>query len=196
MATGPNDVQQTELLRPVGVPTALENSFLDGDLPPQLLSAYPELFDEMDLALVQEQRQPKFLFKNWMAAIDLFQRRGYASLQDPYFKPNHTRKYSKMREILPAGVADLVSRPKVVKGREAPNLLAYRVDGTQTNWWFAHVARVRPGAKPSLEQEKLDFFAEITRLTNKPIRLIPVEVGFTSTPLKLTRLNPPADAAR
>ena len=174
-----------ESRRSTFISAATEQEFIEGDLAESLRSAYPELFDDDDLKLVQPNSQPRMLMKNWMAAIDLFQREGWMSLQDPYFKPSHSAKHTRMRELVPAAVADLLTRHASPKaGGEPPNLLAFREgDRGTTEWRFAHVVK---NGTSELDPKKLELFQSLFELTGQRIWMIQFEV--VEGPLRFERL--------
>ena len=93
---------------------------------------YPQLFDDDDLRITQQQEQGHFY--EWLAAITLFHRSGVLALVEKYlFGRAHPRKDRIVRRLLtPDQIACLRSLPN-----QPPDLLLYTP--TFDRFWFAEV---------------------------------------------------------
>ena len=136
------------------------DKFRDGSLASSWAKQYPQLFDDQDLRLSMSQNV--YHFFEWLGAILLFNTTGYLSLVEKYEFKRHKRKQGILKQIMSSEVLDLIQN----KDTQCPDLLAYAPD--RSGWFFCEVK----GPGDRLTSAQKHYFGDLSRLTEKPIRII------------------------
>ncbi len=151
---------------------SLWNEFQTPALPTRLQAGYPQLFDlDDDLRLAHT--QPDMYCKNWFAAIDLFERRGLQSIQAMYEMPNHVRKHTVFRNLMPETVCAFL------EGRDRelgpPSLLTFTgTPPASRRCQFVHVEHTQ-----TVDGDRLLLFEHLAELSGLRIGLVCVHVGVS-----------------
>lgn len=147
----------------------------NGKLRSRLTKKYPKLFDELDMENATS--QPKSHFFEWFGAIHFLKTKRWASLIEKYHCKKHKRKLVVFKAVLAKSypkkkVDEIVRFVSRVKGEkrhpQPPDLFVFSPN--KRAWFFCEVK----GGQDRLRKRQLDYFAELSRLTGKPIRLLEI----------------------
>jgi len=135
-----------------------------GGLMPEWKLRFPELFDEQDVGIAEN--QPDYHFWEWLAAIVLYHATGYRALVEKYAYANHPRKQEIVAKLLPEDVLRVL-RDRTEHGSiQGPDLLMYAPD--MSDWFFCEVK----GPGDRLRSEQMSKFEALATVSGKPVRLL------------------------
>lgn len=137
-----------------------------GHLAAEWADRFPELFDELDVQLVETQAQFGHHFVEWLTAILLYHTTGYLSLVQKYEFRKHRRKEEIVEKMLPVDVLTILRDRKEYGHAQAPDLLVYAPDFS--DWYFCEVKG--PGDRLGPEQKRK--FESLATVSGKPVRLL------------------------
>ena len=111
--------------------------FKTGDLFDRWMSRYPEIFDEVDVRIIGNQRcYPNgngYHFFECLTAVVLYETCGYLSLLEKYETQSHARKVKLFKETVPTAIAQYV----LANRAGAPDLFVYHPE--TRDWFFCEV---------------------------------------------------------
>jgi len=127
---------------------------------------YPFLFDVRDASLANDYNgralSPHFL--EWFAAIKIYEKLGYYSLNENYETAGHAAKQGLLRKMASEEAFRFMTNPHPIYGEGlCPELLLYRPDFS--DWCFCTVK----GPKGSLTPERARYWRELITITGKKI---------------------------
>ena len=155
-----------ELLATIEVDESLRKRFQTGELARGWQAKYPKLFDDDDLRLALS--QPINHFYEWMAAIHLYENKGYYSLVEKYQYKNHKRKQTIMQKLDFDDLRKVMDYQRLKNREQSPDLLVYKPDFS--DWFFCEVK----GGLDRLRKVQESHFEIIAALSGKPIYLIEI----------------------
>jgi VRR-NUC domain len=135
-----------------------------GGLMPEWKLRFPELFDEQDVGIAEN--QPDCHFWEWLAAIVLYHATGYRALVEKYAYANRPRKQEIVAKLLPDDVLRVLRDRTEHGSTQGPDLLMYAPD--MSDWFFCEVK----GPGDRLRQEQMSKFEALARASGKPVRLL------------------------
>lgn len=133
---------------------------------------YPFLFDVRDASLANDYNgralSPHFL--EWFAAITLYEKLGYYSLNRSYETVGHAAKQGLLRKLVSEEAFRFITKPHPVYGAGlCPELLLYRPDFS--DWFFCTVKGAKGGPTP----EQARFWRELLTITGRKIMQVTVK---------------------
>jgi hypothetical protein len=137
-----------------------------GTLAAEWAGRYPELFDELDVRLVETQAQFGHHFVEWLAAILLYHTTGYLSLVSKSEFDKHRRKREIVEKVLPADVVTVLRDRTKLGYVQGPDLLVYARDFS--DWFFCEVKGPGDRLRPVQERK----FEALATASGKPVRLL------------------------
>jgi hypothetical protein len=143
--------------------------FASGKLWREWIAQYPDIFDEDDCRLAQNQAHLHHHFFEWRAAIWLYEKKGYLSLVEKYQFNNHKRKQSIFLPRISSNLelVNLIAHPKDHGRVQCPDLFVYKPD-SPTDWFFCEVK----GGADRVRDEQASYFEMLFNACHKPVRLI------------------------
>jgi hypothetical protein len=121
---------------------------------------YPEIFDEQDIQITNN--QPHYHFFEWLGAVLLYESLGYLSLIEKYETKSHSRKFDIFTKTAPQEVVEYVLENR----SGVPDLFVYSPD--RSDWFFCEVK----GLADRLQQNQLDSIAKLEALSVKDVRVL------------------------
>ena len=143
--------------------------FRAGELWQEWAKAYPDVFDDKDVAIARNQAGPKMglHFFEWLAAVLIYQSFGYLSLLQQYEFKAHDRKRRVLRELVTAEVFSLITNHGAAFGGvQSPDLLVYARD--RSDWFFCEVK----GPTDRLRDPQRKYFDALSDAIGRDIRVI------------------------
>lgn len=135
-----------------------------GSLMPEWKLRFPELFDEQDVGIAEN--QPDYHFWEWLAAIVLYHATGYRALVEKYEYANHPRKREIVAKLLPDEVMRVLRDRSEHGSVQGPDLLMYAAD--MSDWFFCEVK----GPGDRLRSEQMSKFEALAMVSGKAVRLL------------------------
>jgi hypothetical protein len=135
-------------------------AFKRGALRDKWVKQYPELFDEDDVRITQNQNDKHFF--EWLAAVVIYNTTGYLSLIEKYEFHNHNRKRRIIEKMLDKEQISILESGK----NQCPDLFVYAPD--YTDWFFCEVK----GNTDRLRESQEKYFKRLMETTDKPVFLI------------------------
>lgn len=107
---------------------------------------YPQVFDEDDLRITRH--QPKYHFREWLAAVYLLHRDGALCLVEKYiYDDTHPRKAKAVQGLLTQAQLAALRRWRKDYKVQPPDLLVYSPDWS--SFWFAEIKGRRSDLGPN-----------------------------------------------
>lgn len=145
---------------------SLKEEWKAGKLHPHWVDKYPNLFDEDDIRLAENQSEYGYHFVEWLSTILLYNSTGYKSLISKYEFSNHKKKTEIISKIFENGLPIPKFNAENITNTQYPDLLVYRPDFK--DWFFCEVK----GPGDRLSKEQRIFFEALALETNEPVRMI------------------------
>lgn len=153
---------QFKVLGPYRVNREQRERFMYGELWQQWSKEYPQIFDEKDQEFAGKFAYDGRGFYEWLAAVTMYETKGYLSLVDYYQFKTHARKNRLFQQFVgPNGVALARSTHTYF-----PDLLVYKPD--LTDWYFVEAKGPGDFLRPSQEV----LFPQVIEVTGKSIYLM------------------------
>ena len=134
--------------------------FRNGALVDIWASRYPQLFDDRDIELAQN--QPNYHFFEWLSAVMLFEATGYLSLLENYTAKSHPKKLEKYQTIVQTEIFEYT----INNQSGLPDLFSYSPD--EQHWLFCEVK----GGPDKVRDNQDERMAELEKRTGKTIWII------------------------
>ncbi len=147
---------------------AQHDLFRSGPLFETWATAYPMLFDDIDLALARSQARLGRHFVEWLAAIHLFHTRGWISLQAKYLYKKHKAKRAIVEGLVSSEAMDFFNSLKPAEYYQSPDLFSYTPSTGE--WRFVEVKNRRSSDK--LRQSQIAFFDRVLEATGAELHLV------------------------
>ena len=161
--------------RTYGYDPRQEKLFAEGKLAPVWRKRYPFLFDDADLNWARW--RTNYHFREWLAAILLYESGGYYSVQPNYVFSKHRRKKQCIDGVLKAKHRDLWKFIGADDGADAdasgnPDLFVYHPTKCQSGDWFFCETKRRSEHLARTQKER---FPRLYQLTRKPVLVLRFE---------------------
>ena len=143
--------------------------FKSGGLREEWRLAYPDIFDEQDVVIAENQGGSplNYHFHEWLAAILIYHAFGYLRLVEQYEFKVHRRKRAVLREFLSDEAFSLVTDHAQRFGRvQGPDLFVY--SRARSDWFFCEVK----GPGDRLRKGPIRYFEALVTATGKDVRVI------------------------
>jgi hypothetical protein len=155
--------------------------FKSGKLWQEWHRRYPEIFDDDDLRLAQNQAHLGYHYCEWQAAIFLYEKTGYRSLVEKYHFRRHKNKQNILRKLVSPELLLFIADKRYPEfGRvQVPDLLVYKPN--YSDWFFCEVKG--PNDRVRKVQER--YFEQLARVSKKPIWLVRLKLPKRGEGLEL-----------
>lgn len=147
----------------------LHIQFRSEELYNQWAHNYPMLFDSDDLRIAISQASMGYHYYEWLSAILIYHTLGKYSLIEQYQFKSHQRKYDKLIKLTTIDAIDFIRSHPEFGEVQCPDLLVYEPDFS--DWYFCEVK----GPNDRLRETQIEFFMELSKRTNKPIKTVEFE---------------------
>ncbi len=134
--------------------------FRSGELVKEWSLKYPQLFDDHDVRIANNQLH--YHFFEWLGAVLIYESTGSLSLIEKYETKLHKRKFETFKEVVPTRVFDYVLNNRT----GVPDLFVYSPD--KRDWFFCEVK----GLTDRLQPIQIKRIKELENLSQKQVKVL------------------------